>query len=271
MTEESQPPSYRWGVVFALTWRVVTELMRRHDRKQAFKLLHVHPGLSPTGMLYVRKGIDIEAGGSGSIELHLGGGAFGRAVVKTPFKHLSSTDGARDVAVNYVHEMLTSEDPKAVVDQIERAAGLESGSGIGPTSARVLTYQVLTGILERRAFDRVQYRASSGWYDTSALGCMVAEWARDVPWLVETARLPMEQWVEIAGKATELWAVHPMLPDRGPCSGRLPRSSIIFDAQRGLAWKPGAESKPVDLMRKYNIAKRQIASVIHQVEALLAD
>jgi hypothetical protein len=245
--------------------------MRRHDRKQAFKLLHVHPGLSPTGILHLRKRIDLAAEGSGSIALHLGGGAFGRAVVEVPFKPLSSTEGARDFSVNYVHEMLTAEDPKVIVDLIERAAGLESGSGIGRTSARVLTYRVLTGILERRAFDRVQYRASSGWYDTSALGCMVAEWARDVPWLVEAARLPMDQWVEIAGKATELWAVHPMQPNSEPCGEKLPRSSIIFDAQRGLAWKPGAESKPVDLMREYNTAKRQIDSVVHQVEALLAD
>ncbi|MCB9597538.1 MAG: hypothetical protein H6719_32770 [Sandaracinaceae bacterium] len=268
MTSEPPPreprvPAYRFGVTSAVAWRIVAELLRRHHHRESFRLVHLHPGLSPTGMLQLCSRVGEDDAASVAFLL----GSEPRVVIHRPFvpAAASALDWGHE---DHVSRWLESADPKFVVDDIQAALGFPVAKTPSATP-RVLTYRVLAALLERKALAREQVRASSGWYDTSALGAQIAEWARALPWLAgETARLDANDWVSQAVVAGEVWAVHGWTEHPVPLAEALPNGSVILDAKRGHACLPNRGSD-TELMPLYQKAGRRLGPVVRHVETMM--
>ena len=133
----------------ALSWRMVAELMRRHPGE--LKLIEAHGG----GCMYdelriYRRGADrdspflISLNRSGSAHFH----------GSEPWASLWS-------------DAVAAEDPKDIVDELERRAGMASGGQLPPATPEVLTVRTIASLLEHAAFQREHWEALNGYCDSS--------------------------------------------------------------------------------------------------------
>ena len=251
--------SYRWSVVYAATWRLATELRRRHG-SDSLRLIHYYPGHSPTGI--VELGPPAE-GTEKRIQFVLGGGCNGELALGEPFGSVAADPVGEWESPNYVAQYL-ARDPRAVVDDIEASAGLPSTSKARSTTPTLLVHRVIATVLERRALARQGFRVINGWIDNSTAGGPAAFARAALGDDLESARYPDEQMK----LASPLWQVSPMIDDMGPFV-EADALSLGFDEEAGTAWRADRPSAAVDLMTQYDGAARKLAPVVTLVEALL--
>jgi hypothetical protein len=75
---------FRWSVVSASAWRLVAELVRRHDAQHDLRVAHLHPGMSSWGLLRLQEGWGWDTERS-ALSIHLGGGGNATLEVNRPW------------------------------------------------------------------------------------------------------------------------------------------------------------------------------------------
>lgn len=167
MTTEQVCQSLRPGLALAATWRVLTELWRRHNAEHDLRLLHTHPGASERGQLCMLVGpragkvmdcprLVLNLGGpTGNHEIH----AEGHLVAKG----------------EYLWSVLT-DDPAQVIDHLERQLGLLAPAALPASTAPVLVMRLVAELLAATCLDRTCIAVETAWMDWSG-GVSVKPWA----------------------------------------------------------------------------------------------
>lgn len=139
----------RANVVYAVTWRLLAELLRRHHAREDLRLYWFFPGISGTGIVRLRR-----PGGEAVLDLDVA-----HALVSKPEIHDARTR-------QYVDALLSAADPKTVVDALGVDAGLARTEGPFPESSpTVLCARVIAGVLERSMLARKPLRTTPGYFD----------------------------------------------------------------------------------------------------------
>lgn len=169
------------------SWRIATELIRRHPTKLA--LIETHPGGGQYDCLTVIKrqlGPDRSAIGlldmnrMGSVHVHR---AYDRELPE-PMRW-----------GDFWSEMTEVDDPKLLLDRVEQALGL-SHRGKPPISkGEVLAYRVISALLSTTAYGRVRWECRNGYVDSSGgdggpRGDYFAEFPVTLAWLEKTPEMP---------------------------------------------------------------------------------
>jgi len=168
LVAEEEVPSLLWVLKAeptarfreAVTWRVMAELARRHPGHVSVREMHGGGGQYDELRLYPRPAPE---GCSFFISLNLQGSAhFGR-VEQEPWRSFWS-------------DYVGAEDPKDIVDELERRSGLMSAGGhvsessLPASTPDVLTIRAIASLLAPTAFERERWSCVSGYLDTSGYG-----------------------------------------------------------------------------------------------------
>ena len=147
-------PSFRLTIRYAATWRLLAELLRRRQTEHDLRLHWHFPGSSGNGIVEVRRNAEI------LLALDVTHGELW-----TPAAASATSAGDDEVDIrSYVAALMAADDPKVVVDALERVAGLRPRHGTLPASnAPVLCARVIAGVLERRNLARVPTRTTPGY------------------------------------------------------------------------------------------------------------
>lgn len=139
------PPARRF--VEALSWRLATELLRRHAGELRLVEAHGGGGQYDELRVYPRNG-------------H---GPFVVSLNRPGSAHFSRGGPWTGIWA----DALAAEDPKLIVDELERRAGLVSGAHLPAATPDVLTFRVISVLLSTAAFERGRWEVRSGYADTS--------------------------------------------------------------------------------------------------------
>lgn len=157
----------RSEVVWAVGWKIIAELFRRHHESAYLRLYETHPAGGTYDCLSLYSGSF--PGGSHLCDFNQASShfhVFGR--LGTPTKTLPDLRWPDEN--NYVMAYLQSQDPKTVIDQIESVLGLPPATSPLPlTTAPVLCIRLIAESLARCAFDRLGLDARNGFLDTSGM------------------------------------------------------------------------------------------------------
>jgi len=143
-----------------VTWRIVAELMRRHKAKRDLRVYELHPGggQGDTLALYERRddGEQVALNDFRSW-CRLGGVLCGRVT-------LLDDDGG------YVQPWLDTDDPKPIVDEVERLLGLRHSEASLPLpDAAVLTFMLMADLLGLACQSRSSLQWRSACFDSSGI------------------------------------------------------------------------------------------------------
>lgn len=246
MSTESVCRALRPGLDLAATWRVLTELWRRHARSRDLRLLQTHPGVSERGqwclLLGPRVGSIVECP---RLVLNLGG-PVGTYAVQIAGQVVAEGD--------YLWPMLT-DDPAAVVDRLERQLGLHPPAALPPSTAPVLVMRLLAEVLAAASLDRNPLTVEPAWFDWSG-GVRVKPWATlfghpvsDMQQGLDAGRLDWQQaYLDVAS----LLRIAP--------AGPTPPVAWLADMNAGtlICVRQGEPVETVDIAHAYAQAKRRL-------------
>ncbi len=253
-------PWYRYQVTTAVTWRIVTELLRRHCEKRKLSVLELHPGGGQYDCI--------------ALQLMPGDGEFpGECLCQfnqlTQHMHIfghytrpeSSLEELRwPEGNNYVEAFLSSPDPKQVVDQVEKVLGLPSPKGkqLPPTTPEVLSFRLISALTERYMLARECVDVRCGWYDSSGMeGCYVREELNLFPEIqrqIETAGERMKARV-----AMGYWLLIAEFPDHDR------KLRAVIDLQ-GKVYFPNQPDQPWSFWEEYKTNNRQLLPLVNRLE-----
>lgn len=157
------PPLRTLGSVFdtdstvleAVSWRLASELLRRHPR--AARLIRGHPGGGQYDLLWILQkpeaGGDIRLNRNGSIQI------WGR------FDGQPEIDWQPTPWDDYVRS-----DPRDFLGRLETAAGLIAPATVPPATATTLTYRVLAALAATAIKSVHPIEIQQGYIDTSGYG-----------------------------------------------------------------------------------------------------
>jgi hypothetical protein len=147
---QARPPSRR--VIEAVSWRLATELIRRHAGDLRLVETHGGGGQYDELRLYPRSGPE-------------------SATFLVSLNRLGSAHFSRAPAWGTVWiDAVAAEDPRSTVDELERRAGLHSAAGLPAATADVLTFRAIAMILSHTAFEPARWECRSGVLDSSGYG-----------------------------------------------------------------------------------------------------
>jgi len=141
----------------AASWRVVAELMRRHPAELG--VIETHQGGGTADALtLLRPG---RAMSDGAISLNRVGSAHFNSFVGEP-----DLESWQDFWAAYA----AARDPRSVVIELERRAGLRPPTAVPASTPQSLTYRVIAAILVTTVFGRVSHECRNGMDDNSGMG-----------------------------------------------------------------------------------------------------
>jgi len=142
-------------VIEAASWRLASELMRRHPN--GARLFRGHPGSGQYDVLWIvgvpNPGVDVRLNRTGTIQVH------GRA------------DGGREIQwqpTSWI-EYLGS-DSRAFIQRLEAAAGWPGPAEVPPSTPETLTYRVLAALAAMGTKTVHPIGIAQGYIDTSGYG-----------------------------------------------------------------------------------------------------
>lgn len=203
----------RYSIRSAVTWRIVTELIRRHHQRFSLRVYELHPGGGQYDCLAI-------LGGEG-------GDSFAKQIAHFNIQsqhlhvfHPLDTESSNPQRVglpdnDYVLAFLQADDPREVVDRIERALGMpQVQAPLPPSTPAVLGLRVIAGLLERFALSRLQLEARCAWHDSSGMegSYPVMSWLAPFPSLRDKVKAHNQalDWVHLARVAGRVWRVGPV-------------------------------------------------------------
>lgn len=218
-------------VLEAASWRLGSELARRHPRR--LRLIRTHPG----GGLYDCLTLVDRDGGPGELALNRNGRI-----------HVSRFEPPHDSEVEPLEwvEYLVG-DPLNLLGRIERLAGLDAPASAPPSNATTLTLRVLAAIAAT-AFKTVHpIDIQPGWIDSLGISSPNAALERFTAIPEARRRVQPDDILGVAGY--RFWTV---VRDDEPI--------LAFDQALGCAWTRHSEEQ-IDITGLYAAVGRDVASV----------
>lgn len=244
----------RANVVYAVTWRILAELLRRHHAREDLRLYWLFPGISQTGMVLLRR-----PDGEVVLELDVAHAHVGKPTV----------GDAR--TRQYVDALLSATDPKAIVDSLGVGAGLPRVEGPLPESSpTVLCARAIAGVLERNMLARKPLRTTPGYFDQNGhVGAF--DWAVQIAGVAEQlarARAAAAN-VDESSFVQHIFALH-----RGDAVLGLPAKTpfVAFDFRRGMAHAAphgGVPRSTLALDDAYQASGRRLGPLVDWTEMWL--
>lgn len=221
----------RMTVVSAFAWKVVAELMRRHDHSCMIELLEIHPGSSARGCLRLKiTPHQRDTAGGGIVILNLGGPSGTASIQRTDYVEPTEK-------IDFLGSML-SEDPVACIDRISRALNLPVPGALPPSSTPALVARLIAEVLGREILSRRMLRTSSAWFDAS-IGCRIAAWLKQFGLDPEEERHNLESgarpWESIQAAVAPYVALHECAPDESNLLDHTTGNAVLLDMNAGRA------------------------------------
>lgn len=224
------------SVVEAASWRLASELVRRHPN--AIRLIRGHPGGGQSDCLWLLPLV----GESGDVRLN----RVGTIQVLERFDGRPSDQWLPTEWSEYLFA-----EPRGFLDRLERAAGLPTPSQVPSSTPRTLTYRVLAAIAAT-AFKSVHpIEIQQGYIDSSGYGAGPNENLDGFP--IDPAHLralPDDLFDEARYR---FWI---LVRDGGPV--------LAVDQADGFAWTPHGAS-PIELMALYKQSRRHLLTTTLEV------
>jgi len=161
----------RITILSAVVWRIIAELMRRHEKKHDIKVLQVHPGISIRGCYHVLFDAPLDRLGDATILILNLGGPSGTYSIRRKGVPESKRES------DFFFEMLGG-DAVAFLDRIDGDLGLKTSKKLPPSTPPVLVARTIATCLEELALSPLRMRTTSAWVDASANGPYIAAWTR---------------------------------------------------------------------------------------------
>lgn len=219
------------SVIEAASWRLASELMRRHPTGS--RLIRGHPGGGQYDVLWIRSEgehvLEIVLNRVGTIQVH--GRLDGRPVEWEPTTWI---------------EYLAA-DPRDFLERLEAAAGWPAPSQVPASTPETLTYRVLAALAATGAKTIDPIVIGLGYIDTSGCGGGPNDY-------LEQFRLPEE----LAGRRDGDLFDEPGYRFWIPVRGEEPLMTI--EQSTATAWFPGS-AEPTDLRAVYNASGKEPAVV----------
>ena len=159
--------NYRYGVITAITWRLVAEFFRRHSDKADFNIMELHPcsGMYDCLSLFVDEG-DLPGRhlfdfNQGSGNLHI----FG--IWDRPTKNFNDLYWPN--GNSYTGAFLCADDTSKIIDDLESLIGMPpyDYKGLPEMTAKVFMLKVIASLLQRHALGREIIDVRSALHDSS--------------------------------------------------------------------------------------------------------
>jgi hypothetical protein len=247
--------SIRPAIKFALAWRVISELMRRHHAEHDLRVSQFFPGLSPWGVLRLSIGRPFgRPAKARCVDFEIGGGGCG---VTT----------ASEQPVTRYTRIIDGEDSIRIADEIEARMGWAHREN-GPTTAPILTARVIARFLERYMVAPTPFRLSPGGIDNAA-----SYWdGSSTGWLAglpEARAVASMDGVDLMNFQTRFWLLH-QDHDNGPLSNWSIEMgpAVVFDMATADCI-PLHGAKKVNLLQRYKHAGHRLRPVLHELETLI--
>lgn len=209
--------NHRLTLRYAATWHLLAELLRRHHREHDLRLCWQFPGLSPNGIVELRR-------------------PSGAVLLSFDLVFSAVGPGAAHDIGDYVSALLGSDDPKQLVDRLELVAGLPAHpASLAHPSGAVQCARVIANLLTRRSFARVSYRTSPAYADNDA-SVRACDWLAHLPEvqaIVDAARTRAVEPFDEAPLVQHLFALHAGDLPLGYDRDGLP--FVAFDLRAGVA------------------------------------
>jgi hypothetical protein len=221
------------SVLEAASWRLASELVRRHPRTT--RVLHTHPGGGQYDCLTITSpagtGAAVQLNRNGTIQVH------------------SRFDGQIDECWEPTHwdEYLRA-DPRDFLDRLERACGLPRPSHVPPAEPRTLTYRVLSALAATAVKSVHPIRIDSGYFDSSGGGSGPNPAIDSFPSIPRRLLRPLDD-DPFGEPGYRFWVV---LRDRVPI--------LAFEQEEGTAWTQH-HNEGIDLMDLYALSGRSLPIV----------
>ena len=224
------------SVVEAASWRLASELVRRHP--STVRLIRGHPGGGQSDCLWLLP----LAGGSGDVRLN----RVGTIQVLDRFDRRPADEWRPTEWSEYLFA-----DPRRFLDRLERAAGLPSPAQVPAATARTLTYRLLAAVAAT-AFKSVHpIEIQQGFIDTAGYGGGHNDNLGSFSIEHERLRGGPEDFFGEAGY--RFWIV---VRDQVPV--------LAIDEFDAFAWTPQHEA-PMDLMGLFKASRRQVLTTVLEV------
>ena len=191
-----------------VTWQIVAELMRRHKVDRDLRVYEMHPGGGQGDTLGL---YDSGPDGKGRLNDFRGFRRMGEErLVTTPLEEDSG---------GYVWPWLTAEDPKDVVDAVERACRLEPRRGyLPPSTPTVRVFRLMAQVLAIACANRRNLQWRSALFDSSGMmGGGLRPTFKELTHI--SSLLPADGglmrfnrfWLLVPGPAPDWWQTGPIL------------------------------------------------------------
>lgn len=259
ITTEQACRSLRPGLTLAATWRVLTELWRRHRGTHDLRLLQMNPGISECGQLCML--VEPRAGrvmDCPRLLLNLGGPTGTYEVY---------AEGHLVAEGEYLWPALT-DDPAQVVDRLERQLGLRAPAALPASTAPVLVMRLVAELLTTACLDRNGLAVETAWMDWSG-GVSVKPWvvsfggdANEVQQRLDSGQL---DWQRAYLDVSSLLRVAPAISEVPA------RTECLMDMQAGkvLLIRQGESTESVDVAQAYAAAGRRLEPLAARLLAAL--
>ena len=251
--------SPRTSIVRAVTFRVLTELVRRHSNLP-IRILELHPTQSGYDCLTLwRDG----ANGTfpGTVVAHFNT-ASENVTVFRPVVEPPTAGSALSDSMNYIDRYLL--DPRSTLEILEELCGFPSReAGRVPTSSRmVLVYRVISELLERSALSSRQLDVRSGWFDSDYDECHVRPELRPFRG-ARAAFQPNLSREATAAIASDFW----MLSACDALKTTHRTTPMAIDVS-GKVWTPDRDDAVVDVWQLYSNNGRRLLPIVTELERI---
>ena len=217
------------SVLEAVSWRLASELMRRHP--MTTRLIRAHPGGGLSDCLWILP----TAGEAGETRLNRNG----------TIQVLERFDGRpADMWEPTEWEEYLGADPREFLHRLEVAAGLPVPQHVPAATSTTLTYRVLAAIAATAIKTVHPIEIQLGFFDTSGSGAGRNEALAQFPIPAELLWARPDDFFGESGY--RFWTV---LRDEVPM--------LAFEQREGLAWTPHHDA-PFPLMALYEESRRHL-------------
>lgn len=256
-------PRLRPAVLMALTWRVISEVMRRHHTALDLRVHQFYPGLSPLGEVSLAPGRITRTwvGSVPRVTFHLGGGGNGGCSIK-------QADGTT-TSIAPITRILEGVSVDDIVKEIESAARWPHREK-QTTTPPILMARLIARFLERYALAPVPYRASSGWLDNSSggdPGTDPVSWLAELP---EGKSAPVGPANDRVDYTLRFWMLHRDLPHGGPMESWSPTDgpAVVLDMATATGVPLHGPAR-VNFMDRYLKTGHSLRSILLELEQLM--
>lgn len=255
-----------------VTWRIVTELLRRYDDDGRLLVWQLHPGGGQYNCLSLfwrnedqNPKHDLISNGH-ICDFNMAGGRF--HLFNTITAAYANEKKQMNEPYDYMRAYLAGGDPKALVDTVARKIGFPLNAKSSTTTPRILAFRLLAELLERLAFKREQLEICNGWHDSSGYeGSYVRQELLALPHVADRLGKLRGDWLDSALEATKCWLVY--YDDRKLCSSGNQLIGILDSETAKLHYAGSTAYREEDFWQIYQDTERNFLHAVNRMHEMI--